>query len=63
MFLFVLQEGTCILTGMTYNGKDKNGNDLWDGCANVKLLDYTKTTTFEGIIRSFNINTNLWVGQ
>ncbi|XP_035212116.1 lysophospholipid acyltransferase 5-like [Stegodyphus dumicola] len=60
---WLISEGTCILTGMTYNGKDKNGNDLWDGCANVKLWDFTKTTTFEGIIKSFNINTNLWVAQ
>uniref|UniRef100_A0A2L2Y2V1 Lysophospholipid acyltransferase 5 n=1 Tax=Parasteatoda tepidariorum TaxID=114398 RepID=A0A2L2Y2V1_PARTP len=60
---WLISEGSCILTGMTYNGTDNNGNELWDGCANVKLWDFSKTTTFEGIIKAFNINTNLWVGQ
>ncbi|XP_054721085.1 lysophospholipid acyltransferase 5-like [Uloborus diversus] len=60
---WLISEGTCILTGMTYNGKDKDGEHLWDGCANVKLHDFSITTTFEGIIKSFNINTNLWIGQ
>ncbi|GFU08843.1 lysophospholipid acyltransferase 5 [Nephila pilipes] len=60
---WLISEGSCIMTGMTYNGTDKNGNNQWDGCANVKLWDFNVTTTFEGIIKSFNINTNLWVGQ
>ncbi|GFY45890.1 lysophospholipid acyltransferase 5 [Trichonephila inaurata madagascariensis] len=60
---WLISEGSCIMTGMTYNGTDENGNHCWDGCANVKLWDFNLTTTFEGIIKSFNINTNLWVGQ
>ncbi|PRD21131.1 UNVERIFIED_CONTAM: Lpcat3 [Trichonephila clavipes] len=61
--IWLIAEGSCILTGLTYNGTDENGNDLWDGCTNVKLWDFTTTTTFQGGIRSFNCNTNLWLGQ
>ncbi|CAL1290863.1 unnamed protein product [Larinioides sclopetarius] len=61
--IWLIAEGSCILTGMTYNGTDKNGKDLWDGCTNVKLWYFTVTTTFQGGIRSFNHNTNLWLGQ
>ncbi|GIY05172.1 lysophospholipid acyltransferase 5 [Caerostris darwini] len=60
---WLISEGSCIMTGMTYNGTDQDGNNQWDGCANVKLWDFNTTTTFEGIIKSFNINTNLWAGQ
>ncbi|GIY54173.1 lysophospholipid acyltransferase 5 [Caerostris extrusa] len=61
--IWLISEGSCIITGMTYNGTDKSGCDTWDGCTNVKLWDFTKTTTFQGGIRSFNSNTNLWLGQ
>ncbi|UYV68587.1 LPCAT3 [Cordylochernes scorpioides] len=60
---WLLSEGSCILTGLTYNGEDKKGNILWNGCTNIDLLDFEKTITFNGIIRSFNINTNQWVSQ
>ena len=38
LFLFLLlftQEGASIMTGLTYNGKDKNGRSKWDGLANA----------------------------
>ncbi|XP_022249309.1 lysophospholipid acyltransferase 5-like isoform X2 [Limulus polyphemus] len=60
---WLLSEGSCIMAGLTYNGQDEQGNDLWDGCCNVKLWEYEKTSNFDGVIKSFNINTNLWVAQ
>ncbi|XP_076318423.1 lysophospholipid acyltransferase 5-like isoform X2 [Tachypleus tridentatus] len=60
---WLLSEGSCTMTGMTYNGQDKNGSDLWDGCCNVKIWDNETTCTFDGLIQSFNINTNLWVAK
>ncbi|EEC04873.1 complement c3f, putative [Ixodes scapularis] len=58
-----LQEGSCIMAGLTHNGKDENGNDLWNGCVNISVWRFETTTTFDGIIKTFNINTNLWVAQ
>uniref|UniRef100_T1J0V7 Lysophospholipid acyltransferase 5 n=1 Tax=Strigamia maritima TaxID=126957 RepID=T1J0V7_STRMM len=60
---WLIAEGSCTLTGLTYNGKDDNGNNLWDGCANFKVRIYEGSTTFAELIQSFNINTNLWVAQ
>ncbi|GBL99126.1 Lysophospholipid acyltransferase 5 [Araneus ventricosus] len=61
--IWIISEGSLILTGLTYNGTDKSGKDLWDGCTNVKLWYFTTTSTPQGIIRSYNCSTNLWVGQ
>ncbi|XP_013391427.1 lysophospholipid acyltransferase 5 [Lingula anatina] len=59
--VWMIVEGACILTGLTYNGTDQNGNDLWDGCINVKLVKFETATTFQEKIDSFNLNTNLWM--
>lgn len=60
---WLISEGSAILSGLTYSGKDAEEKDRWDGCANVDLWVYKTTTTFDGIIKSFNINTNLWAAQ
>lgn len=60
---WLLAEGSCIMAGLTYNGRDENGNDLWNGCMNISVWRYEAATTFDDLIKSFNINTNLWVAQ
>lgn len=60
---WLLAEGSCIMAGLTYNGRDENGNELWNGCVNIWVWRYEAATTFEDLIKSFNINTNLWVAQ
>ncbi|GAB6019309.1 hypothetical protein CHUAL_000904 [Chamberlinius hualienensis] len=57
---WILSEGSCILTGVTYNGKDENGKDRWDGCANVNLVRFETATKFNHVIQGFNITTNKW---
>jgi len=52
-----------MLTGLTYNGTDRNGNTLWDGCTNAKISLMETFTTFRGLVASFNINTNSWMGK
>lgn len=59
--LWLLSEGTVILSGLAYNGRDSEGNVLWNGGANVKLRIYEKASRFQHLIDSFNINTNAWV--
>uniref|UniRef100_K1RCL3 Lysophospholipid acyltransferase 5 n=1 Tax=Magallana gigas TaxID=29159 RepID=K1RCL3_MAGGI len=55
------QEGISILMGLSYNGKDKNGNILWDGVSNVKLYQQETCSTFREAIEAFNYNTNKWM--
>jgi len=58
---WLIAEGSCILSGLTYNGLDENGNILWNSCANIEIGKYESADTFRGIIGSFNVNTNKWV--
>lgn len=60
---WLLTEGVCIMSGLTYNGKDVKGRNTWNGCANVKLRVFENCTTFGHLIQSFNINTNAWVAE
>ena len=48
-------------SGLAYNGRNDNGDILWNGGANVKLMIYENATRFQHMIDSFNINTNAWV--
>ena len=52
-----------MLTGLSYNGKDENGNILWDGILNIKLYSLETASSFHGMIASFNHNTNLWMSK
>lgn len=61
--IWLLCEGACILTGLTYNGLDENGNPKWNGCSNVNIKVFELAQNFIDYIDSFNINTNLWVFQ
>ncbi|XP_064611109.1 lysophospholipid acyltransferase 5-like [Liolophura sinensis] len=60
---WLISEGSAIVTGLTYNGQDKNGNELWDGCTNVRLWTFETGSSFGDIIESFNRNTNLWMAK
>jgi len=51
------------MTGLTYNGKDENGNDLWNGCANIHVIAYEKGSTLQDLIKAFNVNTNKWMAK
>lgn len=60
---WLLAEGSCILLGISFNGKDENGKPKWDGLRNVNLSVLENTKEFDDYIHSFNINTNKWVAQ
>ncbi|KAK9507649.1 hypothetical protein O3M35_007459 [Rhynocoris fuscipes] len=61
---WLICEGSCILIGLTHNGKDEFGITKWDGCANVNIQLFELAQNFShDYIESFNINTNLWVFQ
>ncbi|KAK2183141.1 hypothetical protein NP493_318g04061 [Ridgeia piscesae] len=60
---WLMAEGCCILVGLTYHGKDENGNELWDGCANIRIRRYERASTMQELIQSFNVNTNRWMSK
>ncbi|KAL3861608.1 hypothetical protein ACJMK2_007633 [Sinanodonta woodiana] len=60
---WMVAEASCILIGLSYNGKDINGNVLWDGCTNMKLFQYETCTDLHHLVDSFNHNTNKWMAR
>ncbi|KAK7867424.1 hypothetical protein R5R35_003848 [Gryllus longicercus] len=61
---WLISEGGCIITGITYSGNvppDPNTEPKWDGCANVILSVFEGASRFGHFIASFNTNTNHWV--
>ncbi|KAJ1528521.1 hypothetical protein ONE63_006928 [Megalurothrips usitatus] len=60
---WLITEGVCILSGITYNGKDDKNVTKWDGCANVRLSVFEGCTKFNHYIIAFNTNTNHWISQ
>ena len=61
--LYPCQEGSCILTGLTYNGRADDGVERWDGCANILVADYERASSATQIVQSFNVNTNRWMAK
>eukprot|EP00096_Caligus_rogercresseyi_P011555 TRINITY_DN4564_c0_g1_i1.p1 TRINITY_DN4564_c0_g1~~TRINITY_DN4564_c0_g1_i1.p1 ORF type:complete len:465 (-),score=102.20 TRINITY_DN4564_c0_g1_i1:281-1675(-) len=61
--VWLFSEGAFVLSGLSYNGMDAEGNPLWNGGANVKLRLFEKASKFGDIIASFNCNTNNWVAM
>ncbi|XP_026272325.1 lysophospholipid acyltransferase 5 [Frankliniella occidentalis] len=60
---WLITEGVCIMSGITYSGKDENNIEKWDGCANVQLSVFEGCTKFNHYIMAFNTNTNHWIAQ
>ncbi|ELT92172.1 hypothetical protein CAPTEDRAFT_182891 [Capitella teleta] len=60
---WLITEGVCIMAGLTYNGRDENGNCLWNGCANIHAVEFEKASTCQEYIQAFNVNTNKWMAK
>ena len=53
------QEGSCVMSGVTFDLK----TDSFDKSSNVRVFEYETTSTFGGIIHSFNVTTNRWAAK
>lgn len=60
---WLLAEGVCIVSGLSYNGVREDGRIDWKGCANVKLIRFETASRFGHLIEAFNINTNGWAAS
>ena len=59
--VWLLTEGSVVLSGLGYNGKSEDGDIAWNGGANVRVWLYETCTNYHQMIQSVNINTNAWV--
>jgi len=58
--VWLVGEGSIILTGIGYAGR-KSGVTLWNGLSNVNPWHYETCINLQGVVESFNINTNDWI--
>ncbi|KAH0839574.1 MBOAT, membrane-bound O-acyltransferase family-domain-containing protein [Lanmaoa asiatica] len=61
--VWTLTEGASILTGLGFTGFGPSGESLWEGAANVKILDIELPSNFKVLLDSWNINTNIWLRE
>ncbi|CAJ0909650.1 10256_t:CDS:2 [Entrophospora sp. SA101] len=59
-FIWSLTEGSCALSGISFNGYDDNGKPEWNCLSNVDKWKFEFATSLNTIVGSFNTNTNLW---
>ena len=45
--IIYIQEGSCIVTGISYEGVDESGGVNWYGLANVHLLNHETGLTLQ----------------
>ncbi|KAM3969055.1 lysophosphatidylcholine acyltransferase 3 protein nessy [Aphomia sociella] len=64
---WLITEAACIRFGLSYNGIETSPEGLteskWDGCNNIKLLQFEGATKFQHYIDSFNCNTNYFAAE
>lgn len=59
IFVWSFTEGGLCLSGLIHDFKQSKKYDIY----NVNIVLYETTRTFEGLIRSFNIQTNNWTAK
>ena len=47
MFVCLLKEGACIVTGISYDGVDEDGKPKWGALSNVHVLKFELSYTLQ----------------
>ncbi|KAF8227989.1 MBOAT-domain-containing protein [Tricholoma matsutake] len=61
--IWTLTEGASIITGLGFTGFDSSGQSLWEGAANVKVLEIEFPSNFKVLLDSWNMKTNVWLRE
>ncbi|KAK9453690.1 MBOAT, membrane-bound O-acyltransferase family-domain-containing protein [Dipodascopsis uninucleata] len=56
-----LAEGSCILSGLGYNGKGPDGKLKWDRVKNIDIWRFETGQNIHVLLESWNMNTNKWL--
>ncbi|KDQ14382.1 hypothetical protein BOTBODRAFT_159594 [Botryobasidium botryosum FD-172 SS1] len=59
--VWLLTEGSCILTGLGFNGFNAAGKTQWNRMANVDVLHIEFGENVKVLLDSWNMNTNVWL--
>jgi lysophospholipid acyltransferase len=58
-----LLQGASILTGLGFTGFSPSGESLWEGAANIKVLNIELPENFKAIFDSWNMKANVWLRE
>ncbi|KAI9572388.1 MBOAT, membrane-bound O-acyltransferase family-domain-containing protein [Boletus coccyginus] len=61
--IWTLTEGASILTGLGFTGFGSSGESLWEGAANINILEVEFPSNPKVLFDSWNINTNIWLRE
>lgn len=56
-------QGAAINTGLGFTGYNEEGRTLWDGAANVRVLNIEFAENFKMLLDSWNMKTNVWLRE
>lgn len=56
-----ISEGACILSGLGFNGKTKDGKYKWDRVQNVDPVTFETGMNSRTLLEAWNQNTNKWL--
>ncbi|CAG8734794.1 19234_t:CDS:2, partial [Gigaspora rosea] len=59
--IWLLAEGSCILSGIGFNGYDGNGYVKWNRVTNIDIIGYETADNIKQLLESWNMNTNKWL--
>ena len=59
--IWLLSEGACVVTGISYKGRKKDGTADWSGCAGIHVIQLDTALNTQSVISAFNLTTNDWV--
>lgn len=59
----MLHQGASILTGLGFTGYGPSGETLWEGAANVNVLEIELPSNFKVLLDSWNMKTNVWLRE
>jgi len=60
-FAFSMGEIACNICGISYNGRDANGNALWDRILMMRLWEFKTTQNAKGLVAHWNVPTSIWL--
>ncbi|KAJ8517364.1 hypothetical protein ONZ45_g5454 [Pleurotus djamor] len=61
--LWIMTEGASILTGLGFTGFGPSGDSLWEGAANVQVLNIEFAPSIKVLLDSWNMKTNVWLRE
>jgi len=62
-FAFSIGEAAANIVGISYNGKDENGNAKWDRIVMIRMWQFKTATNARGLVEHWNVPCQLWLKQ